>query len=146
MSSHGAVGHDERALHDGSTASTAALEVGHAAVPPGCASHTNVSRLPFGPGSPLDANPSTTAPSAEAARATSSSASRRSAGVAHDAVLPDPPRPHLELRLDHHQRVERRREAAEHRRQHLRHRDERHVDDGQVGDERKVGRRAAPGR
>ncbi len=59
----------------------------------GSASQTNVSRLPFGPGSPDDAKPSTLAPSRSAAPATDTSAARRSAGSRTTPPFPTPSRP-----------------------------------------------------
>ena len=47
---------------------------------PPSASHANVSRLPFGPGSPDGAKPSTAAPSERAQSATAATAARRASG------------------------------------------------------------------
>ena len=60
---------------------------------PASASHTNVSRLPFGPGSPDDAKPSTAAPCARANDATATERPARSAGSRTTPPLPTFPRP-----------------------------------------------------
>ena len=102
-----AVGEDGRHAHaHGSTARAAARGPRPRPARPASASHTNVSRLPAGPGSPEDAKPSTAAPAAARPRDRHDrlAPQRR---IAHHAALADPLAPDLELRLDHHQRVER---------------------------------------
>ena len=77
----------------------------------------NVSRLPAGPGRPDDAKPITAPRARRPATRGDRRAPRR--GVPHHAALPDVPAAHLELRLDHHQAVERSARAGQHRREHL---------------------------
>ena len=89
---------------------------------------TKVSRLPFGPGRPEEAKPRIGEARARGPpAATARIASRRSAGVADDA-LADPLAAELELRLDHRQQLAARREAARDRGQDLGQRDEGDVD------------------
>ena len=96
---------------------------------------------PPGPGSPDGAKPSTDAPSAARTprRRDRLAAQRR---VAHHAALADALAPDLELRLDHRQAVEPRRGARRARPgRTFAQRDERDVDDDQVGRVRELRRR-----
>src|SRR5262249_48293959 len=79
----------------GSTSRAAAAIPASSSAPtrPGSASHTNVSRLPLGPGRPELAKPSTETPSPVADAATDSSAERRSAGSRTTPPLPTFSRP-----------------------------------------------------
>ena len=107
---------------------------------PGSASQTNVSWLPAGPGRPEDAKPSTAAPSDS--RGPRRHVDQRLAPVVgrpHDAALPHPLAPDLELGLDHRQAVPALGRARERRGQSLAQRDERDVGDDEVG---RVGQRA----
>ncbi len=123
-----AVGEHGGGLH-ASTPSSAATTSVSAPARPSSANHTNVSRLPAGPGRPDGAKPCTER------RAGGDGRDRLAAElhVAHHAALADTLPPHLELRLDHRQAVVPRRGHAEHGRQHLPQGDERDVDHDQVG-------------
>ena len=95
---------------------------------PPSASHTNVSRLPAGPGRPDGAKPSTDAPRSRARAATATIAARRSAGSRTTPPLPTRSRPTSNCGLTIARQSNALGGAGQHRRQHLRQRDERDVD------------------
>ena len=123
------VGHDD-GLHASTSASRASTSTPPRAPSP---SHTNVSRLPAGPGSPEEAKPSTAAPSSTRAGGHRADRGPPRLGVAHHAAAAHVLAPGLELRLDHRQRVEALGRARQHGREHLAQRDEADVDHDQVG-------------
>ena len=100
---------------------------------PASARQTNVSRLPFGPGSPEEWKPSTADAERRRGLADEDQGFAAVARVAHDAALADPAAAELELRLDHRQGVEAGRPRSEHGGEDLAQRDERDVDHDQVG-------------
>ena len=111
---------------------------------PASASHTNVSRLPFGPGSPLEAKPRTAAPSSRAAASpTATSALRRAAGSRTTPPLPTAARPTSNCGLTIARQSYALRGAGEHGREHLGQRDERDIDHDQLGSVRERRREAA---
>ena len=99
----------------------------------------NVSRFPFGPGSPEEAKPRTVSPAPAAASAAAPQRLATILGRAHHPSLADPLRAELELRLDQRQQLAPGRHAGRERRQHLGERDERDVGGHQAGLERQLG-------